>query len=205
MRDKLFINKDDTSPSLAIRLTTRAMRLLFLLKMFQYTFLEFELLFVLPNGSAKLIAYVVYSIFVSAWGFLVWAERGYRNKMNLQPSRCTKIKCSCCNSRKKHPRWFKYKNWMYFLLLYLSLVYVNYMTQLLLTGKRVVSEGIHFFLGRHGKYVTCEEISSYIWQLHIGAVLIHFKTSRLFKNYYLHNGPFEADDRSITNEKEISE
>ncbi|CAI4053848.1 SKDZ16G3305 [Saccharomyces kudriavzevii ZP591] len=203
MRDKLFINKDDTSPSLAIRLTTRAMRLLFFLKMFQYTFLEFELLFVLPNGSAKLIAYVVYSIFVSAWGFLVWAERGYRN--NLQPSRCTKIKCSCCNSRKKHPRWFKYKNWMYFLLLYLSLVLVNFMIQLFFTGIKMVRQGIDIISRRHGKNVTCEEISSFIWQFHIGAVLIHFMTSRLFKNYYLHNGPFEADDRSITNEKEISE
>ncbi|CAI5006151.1 CFC_HP_G0006680.mRNA.1.CDS.1 [Saccharomyces cerevisiae] len=107
------------------------MRLIFIAKMLQYSFLPFSPFNLLNfDNSISVSWFITYSVIVSIWGFAVWIEGAYRHKINLQPPRCTKIRCSRCNTRIRSPNWFKYKNWLYFFLLYVSLTTSNLIIQL---------------------------------------------------------------------------
>ncbi|CAI6456147.1 AKR_HP2_G0026250.mRNA.1.CDS.1 [Saccharomyces cerevisiae] len=119
------------------------MRLIFIAKMLQYSFLPFSPFNLLNfDNSISVSWFIAYSAIVSIWGFAVWMERAYRNKINLQPPRCTKIICSRCNTRIKSPKWFKYKNWLYFFLLYVSLTISNLRIQLAFFITEMSRQGI---------------------------------------------------------------
>ncbi|CAI4043697.1 hypothetical protein SKDZ_10G1515 [Saccharomyces kudriavzevii ZP591] len=174
-----IITKNDISSSLVFRFTTKVTRLLFILKMFQHTFLPFGLF--VEDYNANWI--VGYSAIVSIWGFAVWMERAYRNKMNQLLSQCTKIKCSRCDTCKKHPELFKCKYGMYFFLLYVSLTFSNILIQFILIKGSLRKRGIFY------------KIVSYVavMPFQITSMIIHLMTAYLFKVYYLHNGHSKTD------------
>lgn len=61
------------------------MRLTFMVKMFEHSFVP-NAIFIAFSDYAEVRFFMAYSAIVSAWGFLVWMEKAYRNKKNLQPS-----------------------------------------------------------------------------------------------------------------------
>ncbi|CAD6649821.1 HN1_G0024860.mRNA.1.CDS.1 [Saccharomyces cerevisiae] len=190
-------SNDDVLPPLAVRLTMKVMRLIFIGKMFEYSFVPF-LPFSLLTFDSNVGWFIAYSAIVSIWGFAVWMERAYRNKINLQPPRCTKIICSRCNTRIKSPKWFKYKNWLYFFLLYVSLTTSNLIIQLASFITEMSRQGISV---PGMKKPDNTDYSVLIMSMRIIGALIHYMTAHLFKEYYLHNGPLEKNDRTSTDEK----
>ena len=114
-------------------------------------------------------------------------EKGYRYKKNIQPSRCTRIRCSRCDTKKKHPKWSKYKFCLQFFLLYVSLASFNIFIQWQPIGDEIFHKEE---LGRVPLYPFL-----------FGAALIHLLTFHLFKEYYLHNGPLETNDGGVPGEK----
>ncbi|CAI4036935.1 hypothetical protein SMKI_16G2320 [Saccharomyces mikatae IFO 1815] len=190
------IQKDTVLPSLAVRLTTKVMRLLFIAKMLQYSFISFKLW--TPDTDINWI--IAYSVIVSIWGFAVWMERSYRNKMNLQPPRCTKIRCSRCNTRKRYPKLFKCKQWVYFLLLFVTLTLFNFVVQLAYTAKEMITSGVD--IRYEEKKIGEDEITPLLLLSLATGALIHLMIARTFKNYYLHNGPFETDNETYADEKQ---
>ncbi|CAI4039728.1 SMKI09G1365 [Saccharomyces mikatae IFO 1815] len=191
------LSKDVVSPPLAVRLTIKAMQILFIGKMFRYSFLPF-LPFNLFTFDNSIMWFIAYSVIVSIWGFAVWMERAYRNKINLQPPRCTKIKCSRCKTKKKYPKWFKYKQWMNIFLLYVSLTVFNLAIQTSFFIKEMCVQGVKLPGGREPK---CESYPGAIILFEGILVLIHSMTAHVFKEYYLHNGPLETGDRTPSDEK----
>lgn len=190
-------SNDDVLPPLAVRLTMKVMRLIFTGKMFAYSFVPFPP-FKLLTFDNTVGWFVAYSAIVSIWGFAVWMERGYRHKINLLPPRCTKIRCSRCNTRIRSPNWFKYKNWLYFFLLYVSLTISNLRIQLASFMTEMSRRGISVPGTKDpGKR---DYLGLIIPMRFIGA-FIHYMTANLFKEYYLHNGPLEKNDRRSTDEK----
>lgn len=138
------LRKDAVLPPLAIRITIKTMRLIFIAKMLQCSFLPFSPFNLLNfDNSISVSWFITYSVIVSIWGFAVWIEGAYRNKINLQLPRCTKIKCSRYNTRIKSPKWFNCKNWMHFFLLYLFLTASNLIVQLAYFSKEMCSQGIN--------------------------------------------------------------
>ena len=132
-------------------------------------------------------------------------ERAYRNKINLQPPRCTKITCSRCNTRRKHPKWFKYKNWTYFFLLYLSLTLFNLFMQIAYFAKELDSRGELFLEKKtpnNDDYLVAIVLLAFVLLATVVIfVVIHWATAHVFQEYYLHNGPLETGDSTSTDEK----
>ncbi|CAI4034974.1 hypothetical protein SMKI_12G1110 [Saccharomyces mikatae IFO 1815] len=68
------------------------------------------------NMALQLVTILLLLVLV----FLLW-KNGLLKRIKKNPERCSKIICSCCADRKKHPTWFQLK----YLLLLLALFAFN--------------------------------------------------------------------------------
>ncbi|CAI2003848.1 hypothetical protein SEUBUCD646_0G03250 [Saccharomyces eubayanus] len=178
--------KDEVPPPLLIRFTTKAMRLFFIVDMLGRTMTPSSTLTCFSN-KGLLYWSIAYSAIISAWGFLVWMERAYRKKRNLQPSRCTKIICSRCDTIKKHPRWFKYKYGLYFLLTYVAQTWLVWMIQVSpFFIEHTIDEG--------------REEPSFV-PVTVSIMMAHMMTVYLFKVYYLHIDLLKMNSSSVADKE----
>lgn len=102
------------------------------------------------------------------------------------------------NTRIRSPNWFKYKNWLYFFLLYVSLTTSNLIIQLASFMTEMSRRGISV---PGTEDPSKRDYLGLIIPMRFIGAFIHYMTANLFKEYYLHNGPLEKNDRPSTDEK----
>lgn len=116
--------------------------------------------------------------------FLYWWNGHFRNKNKKKPRRCSKVNCSSCAARIKHPKWFLLKYSLLTLAQFASSLYP--LTE------------IQYFFENDQTINLCR--LSQLFALQLGfitsTVLLYFFSNELS----LHSGPIEED--GYANERE---